>query len=896
MSIDDVYALMARAQELPYGEARTVLTEDALRRAEEAADEVLAFRVRVRLTDAYQFGGEPAKAFATFGRTLAEHDRDPGRFDEPLILLWQMKAVVSSLTKFPEIPLDRTRAVLDDMERRYRAGGHSLQAVYRRRHIVARHLGDPSADEWFAKWRAAQRDQLSDCEGCDPTGMVAHLADAGRYEEAAEIAAPVLTSELSCKEQPQGIQTAMLPVYLRTGRPEAAADAHRRAYRAHRRQVADLGDIADHLEFCALTGNDARGLEIVQRHLGWLDRAPHAHAEMMFAAAAAAVLGRVAASGRDGVTVRRPASGGRPAADVPVAELRAELEGRATDLAARFDARNGTSHQGEKVRELLAAEPDFGFVPLAAHHRRPSQAPAPAPAVPQEEEPDDIASSDDLDALLDIAGRRGSGADRRRRAAALRRFDVLAGETEPTPLQRARRLDGRGVELAVAGDLAGAAECWEEAARLFGGLGEERRRRRTLGRLGALRVDQGDESGLDQVIAAADHAVADPDEPGEATSGLLLLAGVYLQMERPADAYAALGRITPEDARDDEAEVWFLRGQALLMSGEMEEGIAALRRSADLARASRHPEEIAAPAFQLSRALSRHQGGPDEATIALLDEAIGAMPEPSPMRAEALAERGASLVALDRPADGVPDLVEAVAEWTAEGLHEYAVRIRVDLAGGYLSTGRHLEAAEVAEEVLQALTEDDPADPSVGHARRRARLILAHAQKEMGEEDAAGTFTSLAEGAVKDGEPGAAAHFLEEAAEILTNLDKDALAAERFADAADAYAGADDPQGAVRARRRAAMCLLWSGEPDKAVATMEAARAALEALPDGPPRTWETALVSYDQARILAQTGRPADAEALASAAVDGFRSLDETGPADQAAALLADIRSALQE
>ncbi len=32
MSTDDVYALMARSQELPYGEARTVLVEDALRR------------------------------------------------------------------------------------------------------------------------------------------------------------------------------------------------------------------------------------------------------------------------------------------------------------------------------------------------------------------------------------------------------------------------------------------------------------------------------------------------------------------------------------------------------------------------------------------------------------------------------------------------------------------------------------------------------------------------------------------------------------------------------------------------------------------------------------------------------------------------------------------------
>ncbi|GAA2147870.1 hypothetical protein [Actinomadura napierensis] len=893
MSTDDVYALMGRAQELPYGEARTVLVEDALRRAEEAGDDVLAFRVRTRLTDAYQFGGEPAKAFATFGRTLAEHDRDPGRFDEPLVLLWQMKAVVSSLTKFPEIPLDRTRAVLDDMERRYRAGGHSLQAVYRRRHIVARHIGDPSADDWFARWRAAQRDQLSDCEGCDPTGIVSHLADAGRYQEAAEIAAPVLAAELTCKEQPQGIQTAMMPVYLRTGRFDAAADAHRRAYRVHRGRIADLGDVAEHLEFCALTGNEARGVEIVQRHLGWLDRAPHVHAEMMFAAAAALVLGRAAASGHGAATVRRPASGDRPAADVPLAELGAELEARATELAARFDARNGTSHQGGKVRAILAAEPVAGFVPLAPHHRRSAPAPAAEPAA-RRPEPDGIETETDLDVLLAIGDERRTSRDAARTLAAWRRFDAVAETTGPTPLQRARRLDARGVERAMDGDHEGAIACWEEAFRLFGELDERTRRYRVLSRLGALRCDAGDERGLDELNAAADHFTAHPAEDGAATAALLRLAAVHLSRDRHADVLAALDRVDPDDAPDRAGELWFLRGRALLSAGGTGEAVAALRRSLAEARASDDPEQASAPALLLARVLVREpapeggsgSGGPGEEAFALLDEAIAAMPEPSPMRTSAHTERGLALLAADRPADAVADLAEAVAAWTAEGMHEQAVHLRVDLAAGYLEAGRHLEAAEVAEEALPQLGDG---------AGRRCRLILAHAQKGLGEEDGAATFASLAEEAAKDGQSDAVAHFLEEAAEILTNLDKDAQAAERFAEAAEAHGRAGDPYGVVRARRRAAMCLLWSGEPEQAVATVEAARTALEALPDGPPRVWETALVSYDQARILAQTGRQADAEPHASAAVDGLRSLDETGPADQAAALLADIRSALR-
>ncbi|TDB93974.1 hypothetical protein [Actinomadura sp. 7K534] len=897
---DDVYALMTQAQELPYGEARTVLVEDALRRAEAAGDDELAFRVRTRLTDAYQYGGEPAKALATFSRALADHDRDPGRFDETHLLLWQMKAVVSSLTLFPEVPLDRTYALLDDMERRYLAGGHSLQAVYRRRHLVAQHVGDDAVDDWYWKWRAARRDELSDCEGCDPTGMVRHLARVGRYEEAIEIAAPVLGSELSCNEQPQAVLTAMLPVYLRTGRTEQAADAHRRAYRVHRARLADLGDISEHVEFCAATGNGARGLEIVQRHLGWLDRAPSPHAEMEFAAAAALLLDRVAAAGHGAATIRRPAADGRSAADVPLPELRAELADRATALAARFDTRNGTPCQSERIRATLASEPIVDFVPLAAHHRRPAPAPEPVQADSPHE---DVASVADLDELLDIADERRTRQDVEITLAAWRRFDDLAGTAEPTPLQRARRLDGRGVERALDGDEEGAAACWEEASRLFGELGDETRRHRALGRLGAMRAKLGDPRGPADMTAAVEHFASHPTRDGDATGALLRLATSHVEHDRPAEALAALDRVDPDDAPDRAGELWFLRGQSLLLTGRADDAVAALRRSAAAARASGGPAEAAAPLLLLARVLSRRDGGPDEEAFALLDEVIAAQPAGSPMRVAAHSERGLAFLAADRPADAVADLAEAIAGWTAEGLHEQAVHLRVDLAAAYLSTGRCLEAAEVAEEALPALIDPAHADPARNDphdrlAARRCRLILAHAQKELGEEDGAATFAALAEDAAADGDHGAVAHFLDEAGEILTDLDRDAQAAERFAAAAEAHEKAGDATGVVRARRRAAMCLLWCGDGDGAVTAMESARAALAGLPpdDEPARVWETALVSYDQARVLAQVGRLAEAVSQASAAVDGFTALDETGPAEEAARLRDDIRSALEE
>lgn len=889
MSTDDVYALMARSQELPYGEARTVLVEDALRRAEAAGDEVLAFHVRVRLTDAYRYGGEPAKAFATFSRTLADHDRDPGRFDETHGLLWQMKAIVSSLTLFPEIPLDRTYAVLDDMERRYKAGGHSLQAVYHYRNVVARHVGDGTADDWYVKWRSAERDELSDCEGCDPTGMARHLVEAGRHEEAFEVAAPVLSAQLNCNEQPQSIQTALLPVYLRTGRADQAADAHRRAYRVHRTRLADLGDIAEHLEFCAVTGNEARGLEILQRHIGWLDRAPSAHADMEFSTAAALLLGRVAAAGHGAATIRRPGPDGR-AADVPLDELRAALAERATALAARFDVRNGTSHQGDKVRATLDAEPIVEFVPLAAHHRRPT----PQTTAPEQQDApaavDDFADLDDLDEILEIGDQRRRSSDLPGMLAAWRRFDAVAETSEPTPLQRARRLDARGVEHAVDGDGEKAAAAWDEASRLFGELGDETRRHRTLGRLGAIRIDLGDEEGFDLLVTAADHFTAHPAEAADTASALLRLATAHIRFDRPGDALAVLDGV-PEDASDPApdyaGELWFLRGQALLLTDRADEAAAALRRSMEAARASADPELVASPALLLARTLARRESGPDDEVFALLDEVIGVVPGPSPMLAAAHSERGLAFLAVDRPADAVADLVEGIAAWTAAGLHPQAVELRVDLAAAYLSTDRALEAAEAAEEALPGLD---------GDYARRCRLILAHAQKQLGEEEAATLFTGLAEDAARDGQHDAVAHFLNEAADVLTALDMDAQAAERYAQAAEAYEKSGDPFGVVRTRRRAALCLMWSGDGDAAVTAMETARAALAGLPpdNEPARVWETALTSFEHARVLARAGRLDEAASHASAAVDGFTAIDQTDPAEDATRLLEDIRAAL--
>lgn len=380
----DLWRALNETAAMPYGAGQIAAAEQILRRADATGDAHVRFAARMLGTTAYVWGGERGKSFVTFSWCLSDFDRAPAPYHERYTheLMWHFKTVIGSLVSFPDVPLDRTRAVLDDMERRYQEAGHSPQAIYKLRHMVARAIGDVTgAEQWYRRWVTAPRDELSDCGGCDPSAQAEYLAEQGRDEEAVALVEPVLAGYLSCSEQPQGVLTALLVPYVRTGRIEQAADAHRRAYRLLRPNLADLADIADHVTFCARTGNEARGLEILERHLAWLDRAPSPDDALEFAAAGALVLGRVAAAHPD-MIVHRPAHGERPAADVDVAVLEAELAAEARAIAARFDARNGTTFQSERLAAQLAAEPLADYVPLSATIRRRVSAPAVPPDVP----------------------------------------------------------------------------------------------------------------------------------------------------------------------------------------------------------------------------------------------------------------------------------------------------------------------------------------------------------------------------------------------------------------------------------------------------------------------------------------------------------------------------------
>ncbi|GAA1073452.1 hypothetical protein [Kitasatospora arboriphila] len=360
----------------PYGRSRTVTAEELAEAAEQFPDhrelQVLAL---MDLMEAYEYDGEARKAPVVFARILKLWDTHPDDFNEwaRLQVFWRFKWVASALLSTPDVPLDAIRRWHDEMRSRYTAADHGLQPYYAQRYHLAAHTGD-AADDAFDLWATRPRSQMSDCTACEVRARARHHAARGDDARALREWQPVLGGESTCSEEPWTSHAwALLPL-LREGRLDEARSSHLVGYRGARGKSSTASQIGLHLEFCALSGNEPRGLEILAENRGLFDGHGDPLARLGFLVGVEVLTARLAALGHGDLPAAGPA--GR---NWTVDALHAHVAAEAEQSAARFDARNGTTAVGARRRARLARTPLLDR-PLALGVRAAGQVPAPAAA------------------------------------------------------------------------------------------------------------------------------------------------------------------------------------------------------------------------------------------------------------------------------------------------------------------------------------------------------------------------------------------------------------------------------------------------------------------------------------------------------------------------------------
>ncbi|GLP64147.1 hypothetical protein TUSST3_07670 [Streptomyces sp. TUS-ST3] len=678
---DELYQALQDNDERPYGRTRTVTAEELVDAAEQFEEPVPLVHALLELQEAYTYGSEPRKSPVVFARLLTLFDEQPDVFDERLrhMLFWRFKWVGHALRQLPEIPLASLRQWLTEMRDRYEKAGLGLQPYYGQAYQLAAHVGEDTALA-YELWAGRTRTRLSDCEACEICERALFHLAAGDDERALRTWEPVLNGKESCQEEPaRSLSYALLPL-LRTQHADRARELHLAGYRACRRNPSMSGEVGRHLEFCALTGNEARGLELLAENRNLFDEVDSPLDQLDFLTGVEVLLQRVEHLGHGELP-----TAGYAGRTWTVAALRAEVRGRADDLAARFDARNGTSTRTDRRRTRLDSAPLLDALELTLRTRSLDDV---APAAPV--------------------------------AAPASRTTTAVPDTLPELILRARELDEQGHPEAQT--------CFARLRTLVAARDYDHPDDPAVGPLVRLRADlladeanrAGNKDDFAEATALHEEAAAlyeDAAEPGHAAFAracALLAAAQIPGEEEKADAaeakaaaltavHASVVRLHEETtglAPYQEARLLRLRATALalrLQTTPSEEHVAPVFAEADLlqAFATRHDLSGQISGALMLRASTHAISGDLPAAVTEIDALLDRLKAHGPAwhLPRTLGLRGRLQLALREPQAAHADLTEALrlaADWPADTMD--TTRLHGDLAEACMHLGRPEEA------------------------------------------------------------------------------------------------------------------------------------------------------------------------------------------------------------
>ncbi|MFG2789386.1 tetratricopeptide repeat protein [Streptomyces sp. NPDC048419] len=745
---DSLRREMAENAERPEGPARNARAEQLLAEAEKlgvplAVIEALGHQLKV-----YNYSSEKDKMFVPFARLLRMWDERPEDFDEYEVhsLHWVFKWMSSGMLDQPHVPLASIEKWLGEMEHRYRLAGHSERAVRGAEFSVAAHLGDvPRAERAYAAWLAADRDSMADCHACELHEQGWWQVRQGHDTEALELWAPVLEGRFTCAHEPHAVLASSLVPLLRLGRTDEARAHHLRGFRLVRGMESMRGAYADHVEFCALTGNEARGLELLAERPAYFTDTGQPRSRLDFLSVVTLLMERLDAVGLGGRQVPGPA--GRT---WTARELAAHARAEALALAVRFDERNFTSYVSERARARMAQPPLVERLPLGvrtAHRVSAAAAAAPAPVTVE---------APDLPALLAEA-RRMSDTLQPNAMDAWAAVSRAAADAELEARDRAEIADHEAMDRGPEG-----AGLFERAAELYAEAGDAgealaARTRAAYVRALAGRVDEAlaaVEEPYDQVLALYAE-----DATGVRQTASVLMGRARIVMRRVLDAdgtageaageavlaeaeaavrelLALVGGYTGDDVRiaSRGAEAQAMLAELAVRRGDLEPAVELL------GRATAAFVEAGLPWFAVEyearlAGLSHHLGdisGAERALRAALEhggahlEAVG--------RAQLHLQLGEVLGGRGLSVEAAEHALEA-AHWADEAGESRTLGAwaRQQLGGFLLRQGRFAEAAEVLESALPDLSAETHGDGAVV----QTQWWLGDCLSELGEHRAA---------------------------------------------------------------------------------------------------------------------------------------------------------------
>lgn len=373
--------LIQRSDRAEWGRECGGLLAEAITLADAAGEEQLAYAARMRQVSNATMMDDAELVLATFAVCDDAHRRDPLRFpaDPKRMRLpglgydfadlhWMWKWIPTILMAHPRFGHADVEDSLAGLEETYRAAGLTSQAVPQRHLNWAVIRGDADAiRHWRDVAAALPPDDNADCEACSRSTLIEAALHLDDTPAALTLLDEIVDGDFGCAEEPAVALSHMLPTLAREGRPDAVRTAVAEILANQEVVTAHLGAAGRLVAFLTQAGQPERALVIARRALPKMGERPlNGTGQLALLTGLAVACDALVARGNGSWPVPQAddtALGPWLAADEPhtVSSLADAARRAAHDLAAAFDARNGTDRHARTLADTLAQVDHGGF-------------------------------------------------------------------------------------------------------------------------------------------------------------------------------------------------------------------------------------------------------------------------------------------------------------------------------------------------------------------------------------------------------------------------------------------------------------------------------------------------------------------------------------------------------
>ena len=308
---------------------------DEIRDAVEAQD--LAFAAQICdfvLNDEFEKFGAFLRTRALLWLTdyiaqnLKESESEYPNFDDFVDCLWKFKWIVSGVAKSSMIEKELIDEANEAMAFYYERMELSLAAYYKALMNQNIDMGDTREMRAnYELWKKLAKDDMADCEACEASDEIAYLNFTGEHAAALELAAPILSGELTCGEVPHTTYAPILFSMIKAGKIEEAKALLPKAAATIESNPRVINEIAPLIEIAVRLDERETALNLARKH-------------------SEAIL-----DGNDDLNDLR--------FFIAVSAFGDESDYKtALELAGKFDARNSNTYYSDYLNEFYA---EFGF-------------------------------------------------------------------------------------------------------------------------------------------------------------------------------------------------------------------------------------------------------------------------------------------------------------------------------------------------------------------------------------------------------------------------------------------------------------------------------------------------------------------------------------------------------